>query len=429
MVKKNRKWLILTGLLTLACSEIYFSMFSTDFRVSPAVILFPLLLVTVDRDIPLFLAGMVTCAEVFAGRVIIYLSRGTAALAAVRSVFPGACFYVVYSFLFGRIVKNRYTVSSIRAASAAGLADFLSNLCELLLRFLLAGEAFPDLPSLLKVFMVAFARSVCVYVLLLLLSDYRFLLKRAEHEKRYRRLFLITADLKSEMYLMEKNSRQIEQVMKSAYTLYERLNTPAYPAELKNDCLDIARRVHDIKKDYYRVIRGMEEEIGKNPDESEMSLDDLFTILSETMRTDISDKGRDIVVATEASYPFHTEKHYSLMSILLNLVTNASEAIPPERKGRITVRERREGEEVVFEVEDNGSGIPEKRLPMIFEMGYSSKYDEVTGNAYRGVGLSSVRQLVCEQLGGTIDVASEEGAGTRFTVRIPAENIMEGEQE
>lgn len=427
-LKKSAGRLLFAGFLTLICSEIYFSMFSSGFRISPAVILFPVLLLTVDRELPALAVGAVTCAEVFIGRILIGMGRGASVLATAHTAFPGAFFYIVYSALFSLMAGNRYTVSKLQAGTAACASDFISNVCELMLRYLIAGEALPDLEALLKVALVALARAVIVYFILLLDGQYRSLLKRAEHEQRYHRLFLITADLKSEMYLMEKNSRQIEQVMKSAYTLYEQLNTPEYPAELKNDCLDIARRVHDIKKDYYRVIRGISEEIGKNPDTAEMSLEDLFTILTETMRTDIANKGRDITVTTEASWPFHSTRHYTLMSVLLNLVTNASEAIPAGQKGLVTVRERLEGSEVVFEVEDNGQGIPEKRLPMIFEMGYSSKFDEVTGNAFRGVGLCSVKELVEEQLGGSIGVISEQGKGTRFTVRVAAEALTEAEE-
>ena len=53
-------------------------------------------------------------------------------------------------------------------------------------------------------------------------------------------------------------------------------------------------------------------------------------------------------------------------------------------------------------------------------MGYSTKFDYVTGNIYRGVGLCGVKTTVEETLGGSIDVNSVFGDGTEFIVTIPA---------
>ena len=59
-------------------------------------------------------------------------------------------------------------------------------------------------------------------------------------------------------------------------------------------------------------------------------------------------------------------------------------------------------------------------------MGFSTKFDEKTGNIYRGVGLSGVKIVVEEQFGGSLEVESTQGAGTAFIVRIPADRL-EGE--
>jgi two-component system sensor histidine kinase YcbA len=56
-------------------------------------------------------------------------------------------------------------------------------------------------------------------------------------------------------------------------------------------------------------------------------------------------------------------------------------------------------------------------------MGYSTKFDYVTGNIYRGVGLCGVKSTIEEQFGGSIEVDSVFGDGTQFTIKVPKEAI------
>lgn len=416
--------LLLAGLVTALSSEIYFSMLVDNFRISPAVIVFPVFMVTVGKKEHVAEMSLSTMLIVFLFRFVIALGGGTAAAEAARSVFPGAFFYLTYGLTFMLLVRNRFAAPILRIAAVAAFCDCTSNCLELGIRFLLTPGGFEG-GDFTKILLIAAVRGALVYAVLFVNQQYHFLLKKGEHEQRYRQLFLLTADLKSEMYLMKKNSEQIEGVMKEAYTLYEAMQKENYPKEMQNSGLNIAREVHDIKKDYYRVIQGIEEQLGKNPDTDTMQLQDLFEILSEASRTAIRQKNMNTTVYTEIAWPFETHEHYALMTILLNLVTNAAEAMEGlDRQGRINVWEEKNDDMVLIRVSDNGRGISGRRLPHIFEMGYSTKFDEVTGNIYRGVGLSSVKQLVEEQLCGSIAVESEEGGGTTFTLLLPVKKLI-----
>jgi signal transduction histidine kinase len=100
--------------------------------------------------------------------------------------------------------------------------------------------------------------------------------------------------------------------------------------------------------------------------------------------------------------------------VFLNLVTNAAQAMD-KPGGRITVTTRREGEKAVaVEVADNGKGIPDDVLPRIFDPFFTTK--EVGKGT--GLGLSIVYKIV-NQHGGRIDVKSQVGKGTVFTVVLP----------
>lgn len=108
--------------------------------------------------------------------------------------------------------------------------------------------------------------------------------------------------------------------------------------------------------------------------------------------------------------------------VLRNLVENAVKFTP--EGGTVTVHLQKNGRGPVLAVEDTGVGIGEEALPKIFEPfkqeseGLSREYE---GN---GLGLSIVDELT-EALGGTIEVESEKGVGSQFTVRLPHVEVLE----
>ena len=100
--------------------------------------------------------------------------------------------------------------------------------------------------------------------------------------------------------------------------------------------------------------------------------------------------------------------------VLLNLITNSVQAMIRAR-GRIMVITRREGlDHVAIEIEDNGRGMSPEVLPRIFDPFFTTK-DVGKGT---GLGLSIAYKIV-SQHGGRIDVRSELGKGTTFTVVLP----------
>jgi len=101
-----------------------------------------------------------------------------------------------------------------------------------------------------------------------------------------------------------------------------------------------------------------------------------------------------------------------LRAAFLNLVRNSREAMPKGGALSVTTRLGPEGE-VEAEVRDTGAGIAPEALPRIFDAFYSTKEKGT------GLGLAFAQQVVQEH-GGTIRCDSVPGAGTTFTVRLPA---------
>ncbi|MHB8908109.1 MAG: hybrid sensor histidine kinase/response regulator [Syntrophales bacterium] len=120
--------------------------------------------------------------------------------------------------------------------------------------------------------------------------------------------------------------------------------------------------------------------------------------------------------------PVHLEK------VLMNLVANAAESIPG--KGDVTIRTEsryldkpvgsydavREGDYAVLTVSDTGTGIPAESIRKIFEPFYSKK---AMGRSGTGLGLAIVWGTVKDH-NGYIDVQTEVGKGTTFTLYFPA---------
>ena len=124
--------------------------------------------------------------------------------------------------------------------------------------------------------------------------------------------------------------------------------------------------------------------------------------------------GRQIGVHLEfESDPVHIRADDAqLEQILLNLAINARDAMPDG--GNLCFRTECDENQVTLRVTDTGTGIRKDILPSIFDPFFTTK-DKSKGT---GLGLSVVYSLV-KQIGGSIDVRSEVGNGTEFTITLP----------
>jgi signal transduction histidine kinase len=117
--------------------------------------------------------------------------------------------------------------------------------------------------------------------------------------------------------------------------------------------------------------------------------------------------------STPVSARFDRERMVQLMS---NLVGNALKFTP--RGGEVSVRLSDTTDEAIIEVSDNGPGIPPGELPRIFDRFYRGTNVGEARASGSGLGLAISRSIV-EMHGGSIEVASVEGEGATFVVRLP----------
>ncbi len=126
-----------------------------------------------------------------------------------------------------------------------------------------------------------------------------------------------------------------------------------------------------------------------------------------------------------------------LAQVFVNLILNASQAIPDGRQGVLRISTAieggREGGRVSVCVQDDGIGIAGEDLPYVFEPFFTpqagsswGRGPHPRGEAGAGVGLSlAICRNIVTALGGTITVTSEPDAGTRFTVTLQAAGAIE----
>ncbi|MBT4822923.1 MAG: HAMP domain-containing histidine kinase, partial [Lentisphaerae bacterium] len=101
--------------------------------------------------------------------------------------------------------------------------------------------------------------------------------------------------------------------------------------------------------------------------------------------------------------------------VLSNLVSNA---VKYTANGSVGIRLERTQDGIQLRVRDSGMGIPAGDLPKMFKEFFRASNARKSNIKGTGVGLAGVKEIV-ERFGGSIEMQSEEGIGSEFTVKLP----------
>jgi PAS domain S-box-containing protein len=172
-------------------------------------------------------------------------------------------------------------------------------------------------------------------------------------------------------------------------------------ARLVDDLLDVARITHG------RMTLRMET----------VRLAGVLDRAAETTR-DLVEARAHLLTLALPDEPLHVNGDPSrLEQVVVNLITNAAKYTEPG--GRIEVMARREGEQAVVRVRDNGVGIAPEMLPRVFDLFAQGHRGPARVEGGLGIGLTVVQRLV-ELHGGRVEVTSEGlGRGSEFRVSFP----------
>jgi signal transduction histidine kinase len=178
----------------------------------------------------------------------------------------------------------------------------------------------------------------------------------------------------------------------------------------------IQRRLRIVQEQIDRVVatvRSLLERARPQGDRQTVRIDSVLTRMGDAMRARLASSGVTLDLKIQRPLPGVAADEPQLELALLNLVTNALDAMP--HGGTLTLAATNSGGRIKIDVRDTGTGVDPEVLPRLFEPWVTTK---PTGRG-TGLGLSITRDLVTS-LGGTIGVSASSRQGTTFTIELPA---------
>ncbi|MGM0881594.1 MAG: ATP-binding protein [Bacillota bacterium] len=423
IIKNERLQMIVIALATAIGAQFKINPFSGDyFRIGLGVSIFLFFLLFM-RHLPYLTIGILTgiFSMVFQAADWMIATNTFSILESIQNNLAAGIYYVVFAFGMSRFQNRINEFHPLLLGAVVSVIDFASNVTELLIRGVLLDTHAFYLGEWFQLMAIAVVRSYFVIGLYssISISQMRFL--HAEQQKRMEQMINIGSGLYGEVFYLKKSMDTIESITVNSFNLSRKLkeeNLNGYSGQ----ALGVAQQIHEVKKDSQRILAGLlklyDTEIVVDLSLSEI-LD--FVVKGNQKYSEMLEK--KIAILKEVEVNFCTPHYIPVLTVLNNLVSNAVEAI--EKHGTISVQVVEKEKEIIFVVSDSGEGISEKDIPIIFEPGFTTKFN-VEGIAATGIGLSHVRDIV-HTFGGEIEVeSSEKSAGARFFIHIPITALQKG---
>lgn len=398
------------SIIVVFLAQININLIVTDFKISIGIFLFPVLLFLLD-DFPILPVTFLSSIGVFLSRVLLnYLKIGFC-IDILKNSFPEVLFYLTYGCLLYFYYKYKnYILDKNRCFMTLIIMDYCANLVELLYRMHFGAFTFNAQFSIL---IAAVIRTILIWSIITAIDSYGFSLINKEHAERYKKLLILISRLKGEIIWMQKNTASIEHTMNDSYNLFNRMKDNDVDDTLSKTALGIAKDIHEIKKEYMLIMRGISEALNDDLRDTGMYVSEIFSILKDVHIRETKALKKNLIIDVQCDEKLYSKKPYYLMSLFNNLFTNALEASFPEEV-KIVVREKDYSDYCIFSVTDFGKGIDKSNINDIFSPGFSTKINYSTGEINRGLGLSLVKDIVEVEFKGKVWVESKENQTTFY---------------
>jgi two-component system sensor histidine kinase BaeS len=206
-------------------------------------------------------------------------------------------------------------------------------------------------------------------------------------------------------------------ILQGQLDLIQQNGEPVMPAKLL-PMQDELIRLTKLVKDLQQLSLA---EAGKLPlDKEKTDIAELLDRLTEMLQLEMEEKGVNLIRTSKAKNTVIVVDPHRITQVFYNLIGNAIRYTPP--KGQISIRLTEQtgtgGGEVLVCIEDTGIGISGEYLAHLFDRFYRVEDDRSRHSGGTGLGLAIAKQFV-EAHGGRIEVESQPGRGTTFTVFLP----------
>lgn len=424
ILKSKSVQILMVAAGTAVAGEFKINPFDGDiFRIamgSSAFLLFLLLI----RQLPYGITGLVTGTVVLLFRTVLDAAEGSDLtwMQSMNSHFSAMVYYIVFAILM-KLIKSRLdTFHPLILGGVTAVIDLLSNEMELLTRLIVMESTSFHLNEWAYLMAIAVIRTYFTTGVYSSISVSQMRIVQREQTRRIEQMLGFGSGLYGEVFYLKKSIGTLENVTLNSYELYRGLKEDGLQS-YSRQVLDITQEIHEVKKDSQRILAGLIKLVDREVT-ANMPLSDVlrFTVKSNMKYAEML--GKKISFQVQITSDYTTASYIPLLTLFNNLTANAVEVIKDE--GNISLDLYEKDETTVFSVTDSGGGIKERDRDLLFEPGFTTKFDE-EGVAATGIGLSHVRDIVDLFEGEiTVSLASHTG-GAMFQIQIPTVKLRKEE--